>query len=78
MGRVGVRVGEIGVSNGFSMATFQMKIKRVTETMKIKAHTRSSFVGACARVGKSRSTCRVMAAVISWLTLSKMYLLCIG
>jgi hypothetical protein len=49
-----------------------MKISRATDTMKIKAHTRSSFVGACAR-GGFRSICLEMDAVMSWLILSKMY-----
>lgn len=40
--------------------------------MKIKAHTRSSFVGADPR-GGLRSICLEMDAVMSWLILSKMY-----
>ena len=39
--------------------------------MKIKAHTRSSFVGACAR-GGFLSICLAIEAVMSWLILSKM------
>ena len=54
----------------------QEKINRATDTTKIMAQTKSSLVGACARIGESRSTCRVMAAVISWLTLSKIKWLC--
>jgi len=46
--------------------------------MKIKAQARSSCVGAWARVGASRSTCRAMAAVMSWFTLSKIYRDCMG
>jgi len=41
------------------------KINRATDTTKIMAQTKSSLVGVYARVGESRSTCRVMAAVIS-------------
>lgn len=64
-GRVGERVGEIGVSSGFSMATSQIKINRVTDTIKIKAQIRSSFVGAWVRVWGFRATSRAMAAVMS-------------
>jgi len=49
-----------------------MKISRATDTMKIKAHTRSSFVGADAR-GRFRSISLAIEAVMSWLILSKMY-----
>jgi len=49
-----------------------MKISRATDTTKIKAHTRSSFVGAWAR-GGFLSICLAIEAVMSWLILSKMY-----
>jgi hypothetical protein len=77
VGRVGERVGGIGISNGLSMVYLIKKINRATDTTKIMAQTKSSLVGVCARIGESRSTCRAMAAVISWLTLSKMYRLLI-
>jgi len=44
-----VRVGGIGINNGFSMATFQMKIKRATDTTKIMAQTKSSLFGVHGR-----------------------------
>ena len=69
-------MGGIGISNGLSMVYLIKKINRATDTTKIMAQTKSSLVGVCARIGESRSTCRAMAAVISWLTLSKMYRLC--
>ena len=75
------RRGACGGNRGyqwFQHGSPHKKISRVTDTIKIKAHTRSSFVGACARVGESRSTCRAMAAVMSWFTLSKIYRDCMG
>ena len=73
--RRGARGGNWGYQ-WFQHGSPHKKISRVTDTMKIKAQMRSSFVGACARMGESRSTCRAMAAVTSWFTLSKMYRLC--
>ena len=75
--RGGARGGNWGYQ-WFQHGSPHKKISRVTDTIKIMAQIRSSFVGACARVGESRSTCRAMAAVISWLTLSKMYRDCMG
>ena len=47
--------------------------------MKIKAQTRSSCVGEWGRArNASRSTCRAMAAVMSWFTLLKIYRDCMG
>jgi hypothetical protein len=62
-----------------ALETSQRKISRVIDTMKIKAQTRSSCVGAWGRArNASLSTCWVMAAVMSWFTLSKIYRDCMG
>jgi len=71
LGRVGERVGQIGVSFGFSIWQPHRRIKRVTVTTKITAQTKSLVVGADDG-GLSRSTCLVIEAVMSWFTLSKM------
>ena len=62
--RRGARGGNWGYQ-WFQHGSPHKKISRVTDTMKIMAQTKSSLVGACARIGESRSTCRAMAAVIS-------------
>jgi len=49
VGRVGVRVGGIGISNGLSMVYLIKKINRATDTTKIMAQTKSSLFGVHGR-----------------------------
>ena len=78
LGRVGVRVGEMGLNRGLSMVHLTNRIREITDTIKIKAQIRSSFVGAWVRVWGFRATSRAIAAVISSLIRLNKKRVCMG